>query len=65
MTHLRLKEGFELEEYQDLFKDDFTQKYQAIIDEYIHENLAQLCDGKFAFTDDGLMVMDRLLIRFF
>ena len=65
MTHLRLKEGFELEEYQDLFKEDFTQKYQAIIDEYIHENLAQICGGKFAFTDDGLMVMDRLLIRFF
>ena len=65
MTHLRLKEGFELEEYQDLFKEDFTEKYQAIIDEYIHENLAQICDGKFAFTDDGLMVMDRLILRLF
>ena len=65
ITHLRLKDGFDIEEYKDLFQEDFTEKYKAIIDEYIHENLAQICDGKFAFTDDGLMVMDRLILRLF
>lgn len=65
MTHLRLKEGFSLSEYKELFGEDFLQKYQAKIDEYAKNNFVKISDGKFAFTDDGLMVMDRLILSFF
>lgn len=65
LTHLRLKEGFSLSEYKELFKEDFLQKYQAKIDEYVRDNFVKISDGKFAFTDDGLMVMDRLILSFF
>lgn len=65
MTHLRLKEGFSLDEYRELFNEDFVQKYQSIVDEYVDRKLAQISGGKFAFTDDGLMVMDTLILRLF
>lgn len=65
MTHLRLKEGFSLCEYKELFGEDFLIKYKEKIDEYAKNNFVKIGDGKFAFTDDGLMVMDRLILSFF
>lgn len=65
LTHLRLKEGFLLKDYQDLFDEDFHKKFHDYITELVSQKLAVIDDEKFALTDDGLMIMDRLLIRFF
>lgn len=65
MTHLRLKEGFLLKNYQDLFDEDFHKKFHDYITELVNQKLAVIDDKKFALTDDGLMIMDSILIRFF
>ena len=65
MTHLRLKEGFDLEEYKQLFNMDFIEKYRDIVDDYLKRKLAVINDRKFAFTDDGLIIMDSLLLPLF
>ena len=65
MTHLRLKEGFSLKEYKDLFDEDFHKKFHDYITKLVNQKLAVIDDEKFALTDDGLMIMDSLLIRFF
>lgn len=65
MTQLRLKEGFLLKDYQDLFNEDFHKKFHDYITELVDQKLAVIDDKKFLLTDDGLMIMDSLLIRFF
>ena len=65
MTHLRLKEGFSLKEYWDLFHEDFLDKYRSIVDDYLNRKLAVVKDEKFAFTDDGLIIMDSLILPLF
>ena len=65
ITHLRLKEGFLLKDYQDLFNEDFHKKFHDYITELVDQKLAVIDDEKFALTDDGLMIMDSLLIHFF
>ena len=64
-SHLRLKEGFDLEEYKRLFNEDFLEKYRDIVDDYLKRKLAVIRDGKFAFTDDGLIIMDSLILPLF
>ena len=63
MTHLRLKEGFSLNEYQQLFNQDFLIQYKDVVDDYLKQNLAVVKHGNFAFTDDGLIIMDNLLLK--
>lgn len=65
MTHLRLKEGFSLKEYKDLFNKDFYLKYRDLIHDYVSRGLATIDDEKFAFTDDGLIIMDSLILPLF
>lgn len=62
ITHLRLKDGFSLSEYREEFGEDFYEKFHEIIDDYLEKKLAILTSEKFAFTDDGLIIMDRLIL---
>ena len=65
ITHLRLAEGFKLKDYYEEFHEDFYKKYQSKIDELVEQKLA-ICDNeKFCFTDEGLIIMDSLILRFF
>ena len=65
MTHLRLKEGFSLEEYKKEFGTDFIEEYKDIVDDYKKRQLAVIQDGNFAFTDEGLIIMDSLILPLF
>ena len=65
LTHLRLKDGFLLSDYKKEFGEDFSTKFKSIVDDYINRGLATIDQEKFAFTDDGLIIMDRLILAFF
>ena len=65
LTHLRLKDGFSLKEYESIFHEEFTKKYHEIINDYSKRNLAKIDGENFMFTDDGLVLMDRLILSFF
>ena len=65
MTHLRLKEGFSLKEYKDLFGVDFKEKYRDIINDFLRQGLVVIDDEKFAFSDEGLIIMDSLILKLF
>lgn len=63
ITNLRLSKGFSLTQYKKEFKEDFLQVHQKKIDEFIERKLAKIEDDYFMFSDDGLMVMDRLILE--
>jgi len=62
LTHLRLEEGFSLDEYKTIFGEDFIEVNKCKIDQLIHQKLACINHGYFRFSDAGLMVMDRLIL---
>ena len=63
ITNLRLAKGFSLAKYKKEFKEDFLELHQAKINEFIEQKLVRIEDGNFLFSDDGLMVMDRLILE--
>lgn len=65
LTHLRLAKGFSLEKYLHEFNEDFVSSHQVKIDELIKKNYAKIENGNFMFTDDGLMLMDCLILDLF
>ena len=65
MTHLRLKEGFSLKEYKDLFGVDFKEKYRDTVNDFLNQGLAVIGDEQFALSDDGLIIMDSLILKLF
>ena len=65
LTNLRLKDGFKLKDYKKTFKSDFIDDYKTLIDELVKDNLAKITKKKFYLTDDGLIILDFILIKIF
>jgi oxygen-independent coproporphyrinogen-3 oxidase len=62
--HLRLREGFSLSEYAQLFHDSFTETYARQIRELVEENLAVLENDRFYLTDRGILLAEEIVLRF-
>ena len=65
LTHLRLKDGFSLDEYQKLFHVKFDEKYSKLISSLNKNKYAIITPNSFYLTDDGLMIMDAILLDFY
>jgi len=63
ITNLRLERGFSLKKYSSLFDEDFLFAKQNIINKLIKDKLVQIDDDFFRLTDEGMMIMDRILIE--
>lgn len=56
--HLRLSEGFSLNEFQEKFGVNFPIKYQESLQKMENTGLFNLTDDRFYLTDEGLMKLD-------
>lgn len=65
LTNLRLKVGFSLIEYKDLFKKDFLIVFDSHIKKLLEDRLVNIKDNRFYCTDEGLIVLDYVLEELF
>lgn len=65
LTNLRLKDGFSLKKYKKIFNSDFLIEYKEIIKELKKDNLINIKKGRFFATDKGIIILDRILLKFF
>ncbi|HZJ87169.1 MAG TPA: radical SAM protein [Erysipelothrix sp.] len=62
MMNLRLKSGFKLKEFNDIFNVEFHEYYQKILDE--SKDLIQIDDETVKASPKGFLLLDELLINF-
>jgi oxygen-independent coproporphyrinogen-3 oxidase len=65
LTNLRLEEGFALKDFQARFGFAFEEKYRSVIAKEVALGLAKLEQGRFYATDQGILLLDRLLIELY
>lgn len=61
MLHLRLEKGFDLSEFQNIFKHDFKLTYTEEIDFLSRHQLVEFYGNTFRATDEGLILLDYVL----
>lgn len=64
ITNLRLEKGFKIKEYNKIFKSNFLNEFKNIIDDLSKEGLVKIKKGYFSCTDEGLAILDRILLKF-
>ena len=64
ITNLRLEDGFKIKEFNKIFKTNFLIDYKDIVSELLKENLVMIKSGYFSCTDKGIVVLDRILLKF-
>lgn len=65
MLKLRLAQGFSLSEFETRFKTPFTDKYKSETEELIQRGLLQIQNQRVSCTDDGIMLLDYVLLKLF
>ncbi len=65
LTNLRLKDGFKLKDYKKTFKSEFVDDYEVLVNSLIKDNLAKITKNRFYLTDEGLIILDFILLKFF
>jgi putative oxygen-independent coproporphyrinogen III oxidase len=63
ITNLRLSDGFSLFEYKKNFNEDFVIKYNDVIQNLLSEHLCEIKNDRFYCTDEGIMLLDRVLLQ--
>ncbi len=64
MTHLRLREGFSLREYETLFGVDFLDMHTERVAEYLAADLMKNENGRIFLTDKGMNLSNSILVSF-
>ncbi len=64
ITNLRIEKGFKIKEYNKVFKDDFLKTYKNIIEELKKDGLVKIKKGYFSCSDEGIAILDRILLKF-
>lgn len=64
ITNLRLEDGFMIRKFNKIFKTDFLIDYKDIISDLIKNDLVKIKNGYFSCTDKGLIILDRILLKF-
>lgn len=65
LTRLRLREGFPLEEFERKFGFPFLSRYGERARSLEEKGLALIEDGRFRASDEGLYLLDRILLALF
>ena len=63
ITNLRLQKGFLKEDYKDLFGIEFEKKYHDKIKYFDLQKYFDLSDERVRLTDEGLILMDFILLK--
>ena len=63
LCHFRLQVGFLRKEFKDRFDVDFTEMFSSKIDELINDGLLIINDDRIMLSDEGLITMDRILLK--
>ena len=62
ITNLRLESGFSLLEYKKIFKKDFESTYKEKINTLLSKKLVSIKNNRFFCTDEGLILLDQVLL---
>jgi len=62
ITNLRLKDGFNIDEFNEKFKIDFLSQYKDKINKLLKNNMVSIQNNRFFCTDDGLIILDEILL---
>ena len=65
LTNLRLEEGFSLNGFKDRFGFSFFKNYEKEFNELKNNNLLIEKDGRIMPTDQGILLLDRILLTLF
>ena len=65
LTNLRLEDGFLLPRYKDRFGIDFLEEHKEAISKLVKNGYAFIDENNFRLTDDGLMIIDSLILDLF
>ncbi len=63
LTNFRLEEGFSLSAFKNRFSFDFLKKYENEVNKLIDTKLLILNDDTIRASDEGLMLLDRILLK--
>jgi len=63
MNNLRLKQGFNLEEYDSIFQTSFMTRYDKKLKYLLDLKLLNLSDNIISCTDEGLIKLDYILFK--
>lgn len=63
LTNLRLEEGFKLKSFQNRFGFDFLNKYKNQVEKLIDNKLLELNDDTIRASDEGILLLDRVLLE--
>lgn len=63
MLRLRLIDGFNLTEFENIFEYDFCVAKQSEINDLISLDLVKICNGRFMLSDRGLDVCDAIILK--
>ena len=64
MMNLRLLEGIDIEKFDQRFKTDLLARYASAVERNIGKGLLQLSGGHLKVTDQGLFVLNDILVDF-
>lgn len=65
LTNLRLEEGFSLETFSSRFGFSFLERYEKEVHRLEKDGLLTLEEGRIKPTDQGILLLDRILITLF
>ncbi len=63
LTNLRLEKGFLLKGFEETFGYDFYSKFKETVDDLVQRKLL-IIDKSVHLTDDGLIILDYILLKF-
>lgn len=63
ITNLRLEKGFERKDFKNKFGIDFLDKYKDKISKHKLEKYFDIKEDRISFTDDGILLMDFVLLK--
>lgn len=63
ITNLRLEQGFSKTEYKKLFGENFIDKYERKIKELFLQSYFDLTNDRIKLTDEGLIILDFVLLK--
>lgn len=63
ITNLRLEQGFSRREFKEKFGVDFVDKYGGKLNEFKNKSQIIIDNDKIRLSDDGLMIMDHILLK--
>jgi len=64
ITRLRLKEGIQLQEYQEMFNQDFLMKYKPALKKVLQADLIKITDHAISINPEHYLLMNEILLEF-